>query len=254
MYIANSDRLTLPSIAVQQRRLFVRAGVIIGVILGHIALLLLLMLTPKDAIPAGPAGFNGSLILADLIAASPAEAAAPVPRKPLTSKPARRVATPRAEPAAEVADEAIDMPSVDPAPPSPDSGALVLSTADADALSKFQPSSNTGQPDTPCDLTSTVVHDFASSPVVRQGVEELPVSEKSVANAVQMWDGAWPVETQSGGKALLRALLTREISASRPDCLQQVNQGPVFVFVPDGDATVVVAIGSGTWQWGQLVE
>jgi len=99
-----------------------------------------------------------------------------------------------------------------------------------------------------------VVHDFSHSPIVRQGVAELPAGEKSVANAVQMWDGAWATETTSGGMALLRGLLTREVDAAPADCRSQVNTGPVFFLVPDGEAMVVVAVGSGQWTWGQLVE
>lgn len=130
----------------------------------------------------------------------------------------------------------------------------VLSDADAQALSRFAPASAQIGAGPACNLTPAVVRDFSQSPLVRQGVSELPAGEKSVANAVQIWDGAWPDETQSGGKALIRALLTREIAAAPADCRKQVNNGPVFFVVPDGAATAIVAVGSGQWTWGQLVE
>jgi len=235
------------------RRIRRRSAITAGVILGH-ALVFWLLAAGQGRPPASRSE-TGAPVGVDLVGTMPQSA-----RQGKTVKAqARRQAAIKLDPAL----KATTVPTIDPVPtditqiPSTltvDNERAALSDADAQALSQFQPASTQLEDGPACDLTRAVVHDFSQSPVVRLSVSELPPNEKSVANAVQIWDGAWPVETLSGGKGLLRALLTREIAAAPADCRRQVNHGPVFFIVPDGEATVMVAVGSGQWSWDQLVE
>ena len=205
--------------------------------------------------PATAQAEGGAPVGVDLVGTASA-ASAPSERTLSPPKPKemmRRVPALTETPAPQPDSVLTDVDYTLPAVMSSDSQS-VLSDADTQALSQFQPASAQIGAGQPCNLTSAVVHDFSQSPTVRQGVAELPPGEKSVANAVQIWDGAWPAETQSGGMALLRGLLIREINAAPAACLTQINTGPVFFMVPDGEATVVVAVGSGQWTWGQLLE
>ena len=235
----------------RDRKALRRAGVAGVVVLGHVLFLWLILAENKPSQPVHPD--VGVPVGLDLVGTAPAVVAAsaktaqaqPRPQAAMTLDPiVSEAPAPQPDPA--ITDVAYTLPAVD--------GGPVLSDTDAQALSQFQPASAQAGAGEACNLTSSVVRDFSQSPLVRQGVDELPATEKSVANAVQMWDGAWSAETQSGGKALLRAVLTREIAAAPADCLRQANNGPVFFMVPEGPATVVVAVGSGQWTWGQLVE
>ncbi len=228
-----------------------RAVVTAGVGLGHV-LLLWFLVAPVDR-PLQAHQDGGAPVGLDLVGTMPQSASAAAIRpKAVRPQPVIKLdaiaATPSPTADAVLSDIASSLPEVTATDRPP-----ALSDADAQALSQFQPASAQVGAGPACDLTAAVVRDFSQSPVVRQGVAELPAGEKSVANAVQIWDGAWPEETASGGKALLRALLTREIAAAPADCLNRVNSGPVFFMVPDGAATVMVAVGSGQWNWGQLV-
>ena len=227
------------------RRVAVTAAVLAGH--GLVLMLLLMHAAPDAGLPSGA----GTVAL-DLVGISTAEAA-PQPAKKRVAKAAAIRLDPVSPEGLTPADSQTELSDATIAP-TLDTSEPTLSDADAQALAQFQPAAAAGADGQACDLTPAVVRDFAQNPVVRQGVAELPAAEKSVANAVQMWDGTWPAETRTGGQALLRALLVREITAARPDCLRRPNTGPVFFMVPDGAATVVVAVGSGQWNWGQLID
>ena len=128
----------------------------------------------------------------------------------------------------------------------------LLSDAETTALETFEPTAE-GSPDQPCNLTGMLATAFAQSPEVQQGLAELPAEQRSVANAIDLWDGQWPVDSTSGGKGLLRALLVKAITTARPDCLTRTNRGPALFLIPDNHSTVVLAVGSGEWSWGDLI-
>ncbi len=231
-----------------------RGAVACGVVAGH-ALLIFLLCAHAPAPPVPDTGADGTVILASLVAGVP-ETFSP-PALQASAKPAakRPPSTPlhAPEPASPSPDATSDLPDAQETPVVADPNEPQLSDAETQALEQFQMASAAGAPDQPCNLTGTLSNVFAQSPEVRLGLNELPVSQRSVANAVMLWDGQWPEESLSGGKALLRALLVKAISAARPDCLTQANTGPVLFFVPDDSATVIVAVGSGDWRWGDLL-
>ena len=222
-----------------------RSGIVLGVIAGHACVLMLMAweMRPK----AVETGNQGTLIMASLVSALPAHAAATPARS--AAKPAKAKADP-ARPT-QPSDAPSDVQPEAQPPATPDTPEL--NDADSEALAQFQPSAQ-GEPDAPCDLTSNLASAFAQSPAVRQGLDELPDTQRSVANAVMLWDGQWPQESLSGGKALLRGLLVKALSTARPDCLGGQNHGPVLLRVPEDSRTAVLAIGSGEWSWGQLLQ
>ena len=130
---------------------------------------------------------------------------------------------------------------------------MSLSAADALALIAFDPVVSQGAAGEPCNLTQSLAAVFAQSPAIQQALSGLPLKSRSVANALMLWDGQWPDDSTSGGQALLRALLIKAVSNARPECQMAMNRGPVLFLVPDRQATVVLAVGSGTWRWRDLV-
>lgn len=223
-----------------------RAWVPLVVLAGHGLLLALLCWTgiPRAPIPMGDEG----LLPVSLVAIAPAVHAAKPP--PMMSKQAIKAA----EPVEPLSEEGLAPAEIQPeAEASPESTAPQLSEADALALEQFNPPAQTGAPGTPCELTATLAGLFAQSPEVKQGLAGLPTSQRSVANAVMLWDGQWPEDSLTGGQALLRSLLVKAVSTARPDCLQKINQGPVLFLVPEQQTTVVLAVGSGQWRWADLL-
>jgi hypothetical protein len=134
-----------------------------------------------------------------------------------------------------------------------DASAPQLSSADAEALSAFQPDLSSAGDGAGCNLSQALSELLTASPEVRRSLDEMPPAQRSVANAVMLWDGQWSQDSISGGKALLRALLIKAVAGARPECLSNVNHGPVLFYVPDANATVVIAVGSGDWRWGDLI-
>lgn len=241
-----------------RRRSIERAGIVCAVLTGHILVFMLMASQFKPAASA-PVGVEGQVVMASLISAMPVT-------KP--SPPARK-----ARPKPAVTAKPVEVTHVAPAPdglkpPEPETVAdaksspddpgqdtqLQLSDSDALALEQFQPVAAAGEPNTPCNLTAMLASAFTQSPAVRQGLEELPASDRSVANAVNLWDGQWPEDSVAGGKALLRSLLVKAITSARPDCLTQPNRGPVLFLVPESQTMAVLAVGSGDWTWGDLLD
>jgi hypothetical protein len=214
------------------------------VLAGHGLLLVLLCWTgtPRAPVTMGDEG----LLPVSLVAIAPSvQAAKP---SPMTSKQAIKAT----EPAEPLSEEGLAPAEVQPEA-SPESTEPQLSQADTLALEQFNPPAQTGEPGTACELTATLASLFAQSPEVKQGLAGLPISQRSVANAVMLWDGQWPADSLTGGQALLRSLLVKAVSTARPDCLQKINQGPVLFLVPEQQTTVVLAVGSGQWRWADLL-
>ncbi|MFP1133289.1 hypothetical protein [Asticcacaulis sp. W401b] len=119
-------------------------------------------------------------------------------------------------------------------------------------LQAFQPPAFDGDAGG-CDLRGTFSALMANSPEIQHSLSSLPVSDRSVANAVMLWDGKWSDDTLVGGRALLRGLLIKTLAAAPKACLNGINYGPVLFLVPDRDRTAVLAIGSGEWHWADLL-
>ena len=235
-----------------------RAGIICAVLTGHVLVFMLMAFQFKPAVSA-PVGVEGQIVMASLVSAMPVAKPSPPARKSrprVTETPKAATVTHKA-PAPEglkpPEPEAVAQTQATPHGPG-DDGALVLSDSDALALEQFQPAASAGEPNTPCGLTAMLTAAFSQSPAVRQGLDELPASERSVANAVNLWDGQWPDDSATGGKALLRSLLVKAITSARPDCLTQPNRGPVLFLVPESHTMAVLAVGSGEWTWGDLLD
>ena len=234
-----------------RRRQAMRIAVVCGVVACH-ALAVLVMnweIHGHANAPAGQADGSGQMILASLVAP---EHQARHAQKSAKKAPAKTtpVSAANAPPATADSHDAAD-PSTDP--DNGDDAVPQLSAEDSAALDQFDAASAQGSPDAPCALTGSLGAAFSQSPVVRTGIAELPAADRSVANAVMLWDGHWAGNTRTGGRALLRAVLTKALSVARPDCLTQTNRGPALFMVDDAGSTVVVAVGSGQWHWGDLI-
>jgi hypothetical protein len=224
-------------------RLKEHAGVWAAVIAGHVLVgyALCWQLSPQAPPPLGN---NGQIVTVALVAAMAAEGPV-VDSEPVNLK-TKQSRSPPAEPADDLG---LKPAQANATSPSQDTS---LTDAEMELVSAFQPSAM-GEPGATCDVTQQLAQAFGASPEVRQGIAAIPANDRSVANAVMLWDGHWAEGTHSGGMAVLRALLVKAVVSSRPECLQAQNQGPVLFLIPDNHTTVVLAIGSGQWRWADVL-
>ena len=90
-----------------------------------------------------------------------------------------------------------------------------------------------------------------------QALRSIPRSARSVANAVQLWDGDWASAGPLGGEGVLRPIrgaVVQTVQAASQACQMQQVRGPRLIAAPDGAGSIIVSLGSGVWAWRDLVE
>lgn len=95
-----------------------------------------------------------------------------------------------------------------------------------------------------------------SSPQVLAALRRIPRSAKSVANAIQLWNGDWVVPHAPDGPAIMLPIeqtIVQAVAASPPQCSGAQVQGPRFIVVQDGSDATIISLGSGVWLWSTLV-
>ena len=107
-----------------------------------------------------------------------------------------------------------------------------------------------------CNVTDDIRAALVASPLTRGALAVIPPDARTVANAVMLWDGGWaslPPQAGGIGLAQLRKIVVSGLLAVPADCRVAAVGGPRLIFVPDGATTVVLAFGSGTWAWSELL-
>ena len=111
-----------------------------------------------------------------------------------------------------------------------------------------------------CELAADVQAALRQSPAVAAAVMHIPVTARSVSNALLLWDGQWAKPAALGGAAALKPIQTvvqASIRAAPADCQREIITGPRLMLAPDVGApaagAVVLAFGSGNWRWDQLL-
>jgi hypothetical protein len=128
-----------------------------------------------------------------------------------------------------------------------------MSPEDSQALNDFIPLAGSASVEEPCDLEAALATDLRQAHLAQRALAAVPASARSVADAIMMWDGHWPADTEAGGKALLRALIEREVAAARSECRDEINHGPRLFLAPATGTTVAIVVGSGEWRWRDLL-
>lgn len=105
-----------------------------------------------------------------------------------------------------------------------------------------------------CDLTDVVQSALRASGAARDAIAMLPSADRSVANAVMIWDGHWvDAGTDAGRIALtqIRQVVRDTVMAASAECRTQLQGGPRLIAIP-GSPDVTLAMGSGRWRWDDL--
>jgi hypothetical protein len=109
-----------------------------------------------------------------------------------------------------------------------------------------------------CDLTQPVQDVLRHDQVVERQLPTIPAGDRSVANAIVMWNAGWITAANAPTQAALatiRQAITQTITASSAECRNQVQAGPRLLYLPvSAGKTLILALGSGRWTWQQLVD
>ena len=112
-----------------------------------------------------------------------------------------------------------------------------------------------------CQLSADAAAAIQHDPMAMAELAALPPGVRSGADAVMLWNGKWfdqgtPVPEPTGPVSTngsLRLAIEKMVVAAPAACRDEAMVGPVFVPIPEGDRTTLLAIGSGAWRWSDLL-
>lgn len=107
-----------------------------------------------------------------------------------------------------------------------------------------------------CALAREVGQAIGQNPAAMAELDALPPNIRTSADAVMLWNGQWldpgimPAGIDTGS---LRGVVEQVVAHASPECREAKASGPQFLPVPEGDRTVMIVVGSGTWRWADLI-
>lgn len=191
-----------------------RASTLLAVTAFH-ALILMALLRLAGAPPGSP---MGTLTAFSLAAPSDAKAAPPKAAKPEKPRPRNK-------------DGERNAPEIVPAAAQPSTKGEVCEPLEAVSLA------------------------LADDEAARAALDALPPQAIGLANTIVVWTNGWGDETgQPGGKLMpLRVVIETALATLPEDCLETAIVGPRLVMVTTGRRTNVLVVGTGQWNWAQLI-
>ncbi len=106
-----------------------------------------------------------------------------------------------------------------------------------------------------CALTETIRTALVDDAALRPALAFIPLSARTVANALMIWDSKWStLPPRQGGVGLtrIRRIVIASVRAAPVACQSEPLTGPRLIIVPDGTGMIVLAFGSGNWAWSQV--
>ena len=200
-----------------------RVTIFLGILAFHLVAIVLLALS-KNSVP--PIKKHGGLTVMAL-SASPNPPAIPEPDPVIP----------------------IEIPDpVNPVEPKP----IVPTPAEAHA----EQQSAKGDPDGEiCSPLDEVTTQLVSDPLVPLAIKRVAQSDRSISEAIVMWNAEWSVAAAADEAPLaeVRSRVVAILESLPADCLATPVTGPRLVAIPEQGFTTFLAFGSGEWTWQQLV-
>lgn len=106
----------------------------------------------------------------------------------------------------------------------------------------------------PCAPLDTLQAALAADSAARSAIAAVPLSARSVAEAIVVWNVGWSevAGTPTAPLAIVRDVVTRTLATMPAHCLAEPVVGPRLILIDNGTQTSVLAFGSGTWRWSDL--
>jgi|GEM_PF-1572853 len=201
-----------------------RGGLLSLVLLGHLLVFLLVL-------RAGPLGEGRPFPVLRLITVSASSLPAPAPPAPAESE-----------------NESEPVASPEPPPPA---------AAQSDVVAPQLPQLAGGAPaGGGCALGAEIGSAIQNDAGAMNALAMLPADLRSTADAVMLWNGQWVATERPDTRTsvlLLQQVIERSVLAATAECRFSPNAGPQFIPVSDRDRTTMIVVGSGEWQWDNLV-
>ena len=99
-----------------------------------------------------------------------------------------------------------------------------------------------------CGILAAVQSVVQSDLAVRAAIDRIPQQQRSVANAIMLWDRNW-----LGADGPIQAAIRQTVAAAAPICRDEAVIGPRLLIVPGPGGVTVLALGSGAWRWSELL-
>ncbi len=153
--------------------------------------------------------------------------------------------------------------SAAPAPPSiPISASVAILNAElvpSNPAQTFAEQQQTidGDPDgEDCSPLDAITVQLANDPLVPEAIDRVPQSDRSISEAVVMWNTEWSAASadQQAPLAMVREQVLLTLETLPPDCLAIPVMGPRLIAIPQEGRTTFLAFGSGEWSWQQLMK
>lgn len=112
-------------------------------------------------------------------------------------------------------------------------------------------------PGSACDLTEPVQAALRASEAVTARLPEIPPERRSVANVIMIWNTSWVAVHETldpEAMATIRETMAGVIAEASLDCRLQQQSGPRMIMIPGATDTTVLALGSGTWRWQDVLD
>ncbi len=133
--------------------------------------------------------------------------------------------------------------------------AIAISSSPAEAHAEQQ--SAKGDPDGDvCSPLDEVTAQLTSDPLVALAITRVARSDRSISDAIVMWNSEWSVAAAADEAPLadVRSRVLSILDRLPPECLATPVMGPRLIAIPEQGYTTFLAFGSGEWSWQQLIE
>lgn len=106
-----------------------------------------------------------------------------------------------------------------------------------------------------CAIFDLVSKSLTAEPTIAAALLTTPQESRSIADAVVIWNAGWSNVARAPDDPLgpARASIEQSLRSVPDNCLDEPVAGPRLVAIPEGERTMFLAIGSGTWTWRQLL-
>lgn len=92
---------------------------------------------------------------------------------------------------------------------------------------------------------------LSATPEVRLALARVPVRNRSVADAVVIWNVTWTALASANDAPLssVRDVVTRTLRGLPVACVSEPVTGPRLLLIEVPGGMMVLAFGSGLWRW-----
>lgn len=115
-----------------------------------------------------------------------------------------------------------------------------------------------------CNAANALQMALQEDVLFKEALREIPRDDRSVANVIMAWDGQWidtianhePSDRLANDLVFPQTLKQRiqdYVRTSSIECLNEIIEGPAFILISDDMETTILAFGSGTWKWVDVV-